>query len=180
MENLKKPVQKLLEFFAICLSIACLVWSFYITTEFQTLILGVVAALLVYKLPIWLKINWNGIATALLTLNTVILSLLPQSSTVFDGNNPHVALTWCFLLVLSIFGAETMFKTIYNTPKEKINKFFSWSGYIATLILNGYSLYFFANIDYTLEKPIAIVMLINYFLFSGGHFTYDCDDNQED
>jgi hypothetical protein len=140
----------------------CFIWSFFTTKEFFALTGAAVVALLVLRLPIWLKINWFGMSTSLLILNTVILMLQPQSSVAFDNGNSYVAIGWCFILIFSIIYAEILFRKIYATPKEKRNKFFSWIGYIVTICVAGIALNCFVNVDYSLKHPLTIVMFLNY------------------
>ena len=166
MKKTKKTwISHLLETAAVCsviVTVFCFIWSFFSTTEFFTLIGAAVAALLVFRLPIWFKINWCGMPTSLLILNTAILTLQPKSAEVFDSGNTYVALGWCFILIFSIIYAELLAKKIYRTPKEKRNKFYSWVGYIANICSAGIALSYFANADYSFNHLLTIVLFLNY------------------
>lgn len=185
MKTQNTLISHLLESAAVCsvvFTAFCFAWSFFSTTEYFTLIGAAVIALLVFRLPIWFKIKWFGMPTSLLILNTAILMLQPKSAEVFDSGNTYVALGWCFFLIFSIIYAEILFKKIYSTPKEKRNKFFSWVGYIATICIAGTALNYFANVDYSFNHPLTIVLFLNYIPVLSNTLTqyHSVSENNED
>lgn len=138
--------------------LTALVWSFFDTTEYITLICTSVFAWLLFRIPQWSKENWRNPSIALLMLNSVLIRLQPQSTAAFD-NNHYVALVCFFLILGSFIYTDILVGKVLKMPKR--NKL-AWSHVIVVIITAAYSLHHLSNIDYSPTRPLGLIVAFNY------------------
>ncbi len=138
--------------------LTALIWSFFDTTEYMTLIYTSVIAWLLFRIPQWSKANWCHASIALLMLNSVLIKLQPQSTAAFD-NNHYVALVCFFLILGSFIYTDILVGKVLKMPKR--NKL-AWPHIIIVIVSAAYSLHHLSNIDYSPTRPLGLIVAFNY------------------